>query len=540
MAFRLGENILPHLQNRGSDGDETTLSSTQIETNISTEKARAELAEEALQNKFNDVNTGLDAEIERAKKAESDETTRAKAIEKSLTDDLTQEISDRKEAIKTETEEREDADSTLTTNLNAEISRAKKAEADEKSAREEAISTLTGIVDAETSAREDAIKQEVEDRNRAIADALDSLDSEDSEVAGQFVSKVVGENGTIKITRKEFSNKVTKGDVNAPSGDAVYQALQTLGTLYTLKGSVDDYDSLPAEVEAGWVYNAKDTGDNYVWTGTEWDKLGGTSFVDALNFANPKSEGQAVQFIDSISQTNGQITATKKEIPTALTSRYGVVKIAESINSTEMSAAHPSLVKNYVDGEIDNEVSNRDAAISAAISTEVSNRNKAIENAVNALNVEDTPVEGQYVSAISEEGGLISITRKKLPTLSIADSVTLGGVKSLKTGTTEDRDYNVQVNADGTMKVNVPWVDTDNDTKNTAGSTNTTDKLYLVGASAQKESDQTYTNSQVYEQNGNLYAANTEGTGTSKVVTEDSLSKIFKYDPETGILTIEF
>lgn len=35
----------------------------------------------------------------------------------------------------------------------------------------------------------------------------------------------------------------------------------------------------------------------------------------------------------------------------------------------------------------------------------------------------------------------------------------LGGVKSSTTGTTPDRDYLVEVNSDGTMKVNVPWVD---------------------------------------------------------------------------------
>ena len=36
----------------------------------------------------------------------------------------------------------------------------------------------------------------------------------------------------------------------------------------------------------------------------------------------------------------------------------------------------------------------------------------------------------------------------------------LGGVKSAATGTTAGRYYNVQINGDGTMKVNVPWTDT--------------------------------------------------------------------------------
>lgn len=46
-----------------------------------------------------------------------------------------------------------------------------------------------------------------------------------------------------------------------------------------------------------------------------------------------------------------------------------------------------------------------------------------------------------------------------LPTASISEK---GGVKSTTTGTTTGRDYNVQVNQDGTMKVNVPWENTHN------------------------------------------------------------------------------
>ena len=45
-------------------------------------------------------------------------------------------------------------------------------------------------------------------------------------------------------------------------------------------------------------------------------------------------------------------------------------------------------------------------------------------------------------------------------TYEIANATTAGLVKSSTTGTMAGRDYKVQVNTDGTMKVNVPWTDT--------------------------------------------------------------------------------
>lgn len=67
-----------------------------------------------------------------------------------------------------------------------------------------------------------------------------------------------------------------------------------------------------------------------------------------------------------------------------------------------------------------------------------------------------------------------------LPTAT--DSV-LGGVKSSTTGTTSGKDYKVQINSDGTMKVNVPWTNTTYNVATTSanGLMSSTDKTKLDG-----------------------------------------------------------
>ena len=68
----------------------------------------------------------------------------------------------------------------------------------------------------------------------------------------------------------------------------------------------------------------------------------------------------------------------------------------------------------------------------------------------------------------------------------------------------------ITVNIGGTSKtLTIP---ANTDTKNTAGSTNSTSKLYLIGAASQEANPQTYSNSKVYATNGNLVADSFNGS----------------------------
>lgn len=60
---------------------------------------------------------------------------------------------------------------------------------------------------------------------------------------------------------------------------------------------------------------------------------------------------------------------------------------------------------------------------------------------------------------------------------------------------------------------------TTTDTKNTAGSTNSTSKLYLVGAKSQGANPQTYSNSTVYTQGGELYSNSKQVANENNTMT---------------------
>lgn len=93
-------------------------------------------------------------------------------------------------------------------------------------------------------------------------------------------------------------------------------------------------------------------------------------------------------------------------------------------------------------------------AVETAISTEVTNRNTAITNAINNLDVSSVGGDGKYISAISETDGKISATSTTMdtaPTANSVNAVTSGGIKTaISTAETNAKDL---ANATGTLAV---------------------------------------------------------------------------------------
>lgn len=70
--------------------------------------------------------------------------------------------------------------------------------------------------------------------------------------------------------------------------------------VYRFKGSVDNYDALPASQynEIGDVYNLRDTGANYAWTTLGWDKLSET--IDLSSYALKATVDSLSERIDEL------------------------------------------------------------------------------------------------------------------------------------------------------------------------------------------------------------------------------------------------
>lgn len=182
----------------------------------------------------------------------------------------------------------------------------------------------------------------------------------------------------------------------------------------------------------------------------------------ATALANAKTElTEAYQAADASLKTDleGQINAAKTSLTTDYDTKIGNetaarttaitsldTRLTTEINDRKAAISTEQTARdNAITTAINKEVENRDAAISSAIGVEVTNRgtaitsaiagevtarNEAITNAINteitnrdaaikagieALDVTDTAVEGQYISQVVETDGKISVTRANLP-----------------------------------------------------------------------------------------------------------------------------
>ena len=101
--------------------------------------------------------------------------------------------------------------------------------------------------------------------------------------------------GYASLTGAAFSGAITVQEPTAASNPATKQYVDSaVASVYKYKGSVANQSALPSSNQVvGDVYNVEDTGDNFAWDGSKWDKLAGTVDLSSyLTIANASSTYQ--------------------------------------------------------------------------------------------------------------------------------------------------------------------------------------------------------------------------------------------------------
>ena len=112
----------------------------------------------------------------------------------------------------------------------------------------------------------------------------------------------LGNSGAMQITSKGLDLRLVSGGGLVVDANGLKVDSQVLSSVFRYAGQVDSIDDLPDDAAPGDVYDVRDSGANYVWTGTQWDNLGGILSVDSVptqGSTNPVASGGVYDAIEN-------------------------------------------------------------------------------------------------------------------------------------------------------------------------------------------------------------------------------------------------
>lgn len=224
-----------------------------------------------------------------------------------------------------------------------------------------AVNTLLFATSESVAASAEAIRTEVNNKftvvdsaikgaNEAIAKTRDDYIQADSEIH-QMLNGLSAETTTIKNNQASLGTQVANIEHKIPDGTTGTNSLinkqilaQTsytkaevdakVSSVYKFKGSVSTYNSLPRAATTGDVYNVTDTGANYAWDGSKWDKLSET--IDLTAYATTAYVTAREQDIrsdlgENISEVHTQVVELSGEVAAAISKKQDKLTAGENI-----------------------------------------------------------------------------------------------------------------------------------------------------------------------------------------------------------------
>ncbi len=233
--------------------------------------------------------------------------------------------------------------------------------------------------EATTRAEEDAKLQE----------AIDNLKTEVGDDVAAKLESIEKEIEDIETDIESIEDELEK-KANAEDVYTKTEVDSKLSSVYKYQGSVADFDSLPTEnLTAGDVYNTEATGDNYAWTGTEWDKLAG--MVDLSEYA--KSADVTTEITTAIEAEKAAREAADTALQTAIDAEATTRETADNALQAAIDAAIAAAITTH------NDLTGRDAEDCHPMS--------AITGLEAALEEINTELEDSIGTAVEELEGKI-------------------------------------------------------------------------------------------------------------------------------------
>lgn len=294
-----------------------------------------------------------------------------------------------------------DARHDFATDLSREAEFRSKADALLESKIEDAVQKAKSALEAEISARKEADDVTIERTRHADAVLAGKIDAEIH--AREFTDRALTAEG-IKRERKDseleaaINNEQTeriKGDSDTLAAAKAYadhigeHALHYCGQVE----KVSDLDKI-VEKRIGDMYNVKETGANYAWSGTTWDKLSET--IDLTPYLKKEDFERYLADLQAADRANEEAIAAEKTAREA----------ADATERSERQAGDSDLK-----GKIEAEAHTRqtdDEALGTRIDNEITNRGISeeglktyIDGKVTELKADDATLDSK-ISAVSD------------------------------------------------------------------------------------------------------------------------------------------
>jgi hypothetical protein len=233
-------------------------------------------------------------------------------------------------------------------------------------------------------------------------------------------------------------NGTSDGSVKKIAEDAAASAVsqlvdgadQSFDTLKEISDWLLSEDAGAGKITADIAANAKAIEDLQSQVGTGDVSAQITSALDELDFTQVGEDGK---YISAITQEDGKITSATLTALPDYSDTYDAKGAADAVktavvgSTTDTSAADTIYGAKQkaldLDAAMDTRVKDLESAVgeNGSVSTQIS-------NAINALDVDDSAVDKQYVSSVSETDGKITVSRTTLPVYSVGESTEQGNI----------------------------------------------------------------------------------------------------------------